>query len=117
MSTSSRLPSTRNFNQNYRPSNHFQNSGKPNFTFEELTNIEIDPNETTFPNFPHDNYNDYDKLENNTANYNTCSNYQQNDNNHTHYTNDVEEDFNYSQEEQLNQDTNFHLTDPQTNKR
>ncbi|CAH1110409.1 unnamed protein product [Psylliodes chrysocephalus] len=40
MSTSSRLPSTRNFAQNYRPQNHFQNryanNGKLPFVFEEL---------------------------------------------------------------------------------
>ncbi|KAL3277815.1 hypothetical protein HHI36_013157 [Cryptolaemus montrouzieri] len=75
MSTTSRVPSTRNHNYN-----HFKRTGQPNFTFKELTNSEI--NDHQHPVI--DEINDYESQNNYHIDNNPIY-YSQNDEQHSNY--------------------------------
>ncbi|CAG9768226.1 unnamed protein product [Ceutorhynchus assimilis] len=62
--------------KNYRP-NYFQSTGKPNFTFEELTNVETNPPkfEYQYPNYENAT-NDNQNIDNDTEEFENDNYYQ-----------------------------------------
>lgn len=100
MSTSSRLPSTKNSNQPQRPYNHFQNRYPNNrklpFAFEELTNVEIDHYDNDFQKSSDDNYDNHHCTDNYDCNY-------------TDFPQHSDSEY---FEEDYTQPQNFHLGDP-----